>query len=128
MLGAIPPSYLSTTTDIANEVIRLEASSEELISDKETLIEVIKASNARENRVIVATKLIRTAQYDDDIEEILNSLGDVYSDIASRNRHPLIEHIDYNGRLLKLLRQKEFISSYKYDKEKNAWRVYPPRS
>lgn len=128
LLGAIPPSYLSTTTDIANEVIRLEASSEELISDKETLIEVIKASNARENRVIVATKLIRTAQYDDDIEEILNSLGDVYSDIASRNRHPLIEHIDYNGRLLKLLQQKEFISSYKYDKEKNAWRVYPPRS
>lgn len=128
LLEAIPASHLSATASIANEVLTIETSSEELIRDKDTLLEVIKTSNSKGNRVLVAIKLIRLASFEDDIVDVLNSLGDVYSDIASRNKHPLIEHTDYNGRLLNILQQKEFISSYKEEKDRNAWRVYPPRS
>lgn len=70
--------------------------------------------------------MIQEFNYDDDqIIELLNVLGDKYTDIAERTKYPTIKYTEWNKALVSCLKDKGFISSYKA--EKDAIQIRPKR-
>lgn len=111
---------------LANQVLDIIIKTDLKDIEEETIIEILENASNESYRVYIISLLILEHDYDDNkITELLSLLGGKYIDIAERSKHPVLEKTKWNIKLVKILKQKGFISSAKEDKD--GIRIYPKR-
>jgi hypothetical protein len=128
ILKAIPSSHLYSSEAIANEAIKVIINQTTQEIDKDVLVEIVKKSTLKNMRLCLVTKMIISTSDNEEIADLLNLLGGIYSEIAKREKHPKLEMNAENKALLKILKDKGFISSYPEDKDGSSWRTYYPKT
>ena len=128
ILKAIPSSHLCSSEAIANEAIKVIINQTTQEIDKDVLVEIVKKSTLKNMRLCLVTKMIISTSDNEEIADLLNLLGGIYSEIAKREKHPKLEMNAENKALLKILKDKGFISSYPEDKDGSSWRTYYPKT
>lgn len=126
LISIIPDYILRGSNILANYVLDVLINSEIKILSEDTLRCLWDNATQLGTRVKALALMIQEFNYDDDqIIELLNVLGDKYTDIAERTKYPTIKYTEWNKALVSCLKDKGFISSYKA--EKDAIQIRPKR-
>lgn len=128
ILKAIPSSHLYSSEAIANAAIKVIINQTASEIDKDVLVEIVKKSTLQEMRLRLVTKMVQGVSDKEEIAELLNLLGGIYSEIAARETRPKVEVNTENKVLLEILKAKGFISSYPEIKDGSYWRIYYPKT
>ena len=108
ILKAIPSSHLYSSEAIANAAIKVIINQTASEIDKDVLVEIVKKSTLQEMRLRLVTKMVQGVSDKEEIAELLNLLGGIYSEIAARETRPKVEVNTENKVLLEILKAKGF--------------------
>lgn len=96
---------------------------DETFNVSETVLKSIltTSSISIQNRIKVFNRSADHVPFDY-YDTFLRSLGEEYAEITIKNKRPLLEDTEHNFKLLEILREKNYISNFDFDK--NGIRVY----
>ena len=116
---------MTQTSTISDIILSIIIRSNDFDLDDDFVLSLIKNGNNEKNRVKIATYMIQTSDADPNlIKDYLAALGGDYEAINDRSKKPKIDFLEYNVKLLNVLRNIGYISSFKEESKGNALRIY----
>lgn len=116
---------MTQTSTISDIILSIIIRSNDFDLDDDFVLSLIKNGNNEKNRVKIATYMIQTSDADPNlIKDYLAALGGDYEAINDRSKKPKIDFVEYNVKLLNVLRNIGYISSFKEESKGNALRIY----
>ena len=119
---------MTHTSTISDVVLSIIVKSNDYDLDDEFVLALIKIGRNERNRVKVTTYKIQTSDADPNlIKDYLAALGGDYETINDRSKKPKIDFVEYNVKLLNVLKDIGYISSFKEESKGNVLRIYPKK-
>ncbi|MCD8290429.1 MAG: ATP-binding protein [Prevotella sp.] len=117
------------TNKVADLLIPIYIKGNYIDKDTDVALFVIKRANKIDTKVKLAVLFIKANPGRENISSALKALGGEYSDITKHDKHPKLDTTNYNVELLEILKDVNYISSFKEEKKdkggKGHLRVYP---
>lgn len=118
-------AIMTQTWIISDIVLSIIIRSNDFDLDDDFVLSLIRNGNNEKNRVKMATYMIQTSEADPNlIKDYLAALGGDYEAISDRSKKPKIDFVEYNVKLLNVLKGIGYISSFKEESKGNALRIY----
>ena len=129
IIGIIPFNIIQSSQSIANIVIDTFCKKQKVNIEFDLLVNLAKVSNDINKKLELIVIAIKNGCHDHNIiRQLLNDVGDPYTDVGEKNRKPLLSNNILNRSLLDALAKIKFISSYKEDKDDKFLRVHPTKT
>lgn len=129
IIGIIPFDIIQSSQSIANIVIDTFCKKQKVNIEFDLLVNFAKVSNDINKKLELIVIAIKNGCHDHNIiRQLLNDLGDPYTEVGEKNRKPLLPNNMLNRCLLDALAKIKFISSYKEDKDDKFLRVHHMRT
>lgn len=107
--------------ELSNEIIGV-LRQKEIWLDSEFLLKVMSMSNKTDEKIVVLNYALAKNDYDETtISAFLNTLPGKYTEIAEKGKKPELPDTQETKRLVEILKQKDYISSF--SESKNGIRV-----
>ena len=128
IIGIIPFDIIQSSQSIANIVIDTFCKKQKVNIEFDLLVNLAKVSNDINKKLELIVIAVKNGCHDHNIiRQLLNDVGDPYTDVGEKNRKPLLSNNILNRSLLDALAKIKFISSYKPEKEDKCLRVQPTK-
>ena len=129
IIGIIPFDIIQSSQSIANIVIDTFCKKQKVNIEFDLLVNLAKVSNDVNKKLELIVIAVKNGCHDHNIiRQLLNDVGDPYTDVGEKNRKPLLSNNILNRSLLDALVKIKFISSYKPEKEDKCLRVQPTKN
>ena len=129
IIGIIPFDIIQSSQSIANIVIDTFCKKQKVNIEFDLLVNLAKVSNDINKKLELIVIAVKNGCHDHNIiRQLLNDVGDPYTDVGEKNRKPLLSNNILNRSLLDALAKIKFISSYKPEKEDKCLRVQPTKN
>ena len=129
IIGIIPFNIIQSSQSIANIVIDTFCKKQKVNIEFDLLVNLAKVSNDINKKLELIVIAVKNGCHDHNIiRQLLNDVGDPYTDVGEKNRKPLLSNNILNRSLLDALAKIKFISSYKPEKEDKCLRVQPTKN
>ena len=129
IIGIIPLNIMCGSKPIADIVIDTFCKKQKINIAEDALVNLIKCSNDINKKLELIVIAVKNGYHDHNIiRQLLNDLGDPYTEGGEKNRKPLLPNDMLNRSLLDALAKIKFISSYKPDKDDKYLRVQPTKN
>ena len=129
IIGIIPFDIIQSSQSIANIVIDTFCKKQKVNIEFDLLVNLAKVSNDINKKLELIVIAVKNGCHDHNIiRQLLNDVGDPYTDVGEKNRKPLLSNNILNRSLLDALAKIKFISSYKPEKEDKYLRVQPTKN
>ena len=129
IIGIIPFDIIQSSQSIANIVIDTFCKKQKISIEFDLLVNLVKASRDINKKLELMVIALKNGHHDHNvIRQLLNDMGDPYTEVGEKNRKPLLPNDMLNRSLLDALAKIKFISSYKPEKEDKCLRVQPTKN
>lgn len=116
---------MTQTATISDIVLSIIVKSNNFDLDEKFALALIKNGSYEKNRVIMVTYMIQASNAAPNlIKDYLSTLGGDYETINDRSKKPKISFVEYNVKLLNVLKDIGYISSFKEEEKGNTLRIY----
>lgn len=128
IIGIIPFDIIQSSQSIANIVIDIFCKKQKINLTNDSLVDLVKVSSDINKKLELIVIAVKNGCHDHNIiRQLLDDVGDPYTDVGEKNRKPLLSNNILNRSLLDALAKIKFISSYKPEKEDQCLRVQPTK-
>lgn len=128
IIGIIPFDIIQSSQSIANIVIDTFCKKQKINIAEGALVNLVKCSIDINKKLELIVIAIKNGCHDHNIiRQLLNDLGNPYTEVGDKNKRPLLPNDMLNQSFLDALENIKFISSYKPDKDDKYLRVHPTK-
>lgn len=128
IIGIIPFDIIQSSQSIVNIVIDTFCKKQKINIAEGALVNLVKCSIDINKKLELIVIAIKNGCHDHNIiRQLLNDLGNPYTEVGDKNKRPLLPNDMLNQSFLDALENIKFISSYKPDKDDKYLRVHPTK-
>lgn len=128
IIRIIPFDIIQSSQSIVNIVIDTFCKKQKINIAEGALVNLVKCSIDINKKLELIVIAIKNGCHDHNIiRQLLNDLGNPYTEVGDKNKRPLLPNDMLNQSFLDALENIKFISSYKPDKDDKYLRVHPTK-